>query len=139
MNIGENIRFYRKSLGLTQEQLAKKLNTSRSNVANWENGQNMPSVDLLLKCSSLFDCDVMYLAGYQDNRNDNNKSSIPEPEYDETINNEKNNELNLLTSILKKKGVLNENEDLSEENYNRLIEFAKANKPFIMKDKDSNK
>lgn len=129
----------RKRLGLTQEQLAKKLNTSRSNVANWENGQNMPSVDLLLKCSSLFDCDVMYLAGYQDNRNDNNKSSIPEPEYDETINNEKNDELNLLTSILKKKGVLNENEDLSEENYNRLIEFAKVNKPFIMKDKDSNK
>lgn len=129
----------RKRLGLTQEQLAKKLNTSRSNVANWENGQNMPSVDLLLKCSSLFDCDVMYLAGYQDNRNDNNKSSIPEPEYDETINNEKNNELNLLTSILKKKGVLNENEDLSEENYNRLIEFAKVNKPFIMKDKDNNK
>ena len=38
----------RKRLGLTQEQLAKKLNTSRSNVANWENGQNMPSVDLLL-------------------------------------------------------------------------------------------
>lgn len=129
----------RKRLGLTQEQLAKKLNTSRSNVANWENGQNMPSVDLLLKCSSLFDCDVMYLAGYQDNRNDNNKNSIPEPEYDETTNNEKNNELNLLTSILKKKGVLNENEDLSEENYNRLIEFAKANKPFIMKDKDNNK
>ena len=97
----------RKRLGLTQEQLAKKLNTSRSNVANWENGQNMPSVDLLLKCSSLFDCDVMYLAGYQDNRNDNNKSSIPEPEYDETINNEKNNELNLLTSILKKKEEIN--------------------------------
>lgn len=58
----------RRRLNLTQEQLANKLNTSRSNVANWENRQNMPSVDLLIKCSTLFDCDVMYLAGYQKER-----------------------------------------------------------------------
>lgn len=58
----------RKRLKLTQEQLAKKLNTSRSNVANWENGQNMPSVDLIIKCSDIFRCDIKYLAGYQKNR-----------------------------------------------------------------------
>lgn len=127
----------RKRLGLTQEQLAKKLNTSRSNVANWENGQNMPSVDLLLKCSSVFDCDVMYLAGYQENRNENNNSNTI-PEYMETTE-DNTNELDLLKSILKKKGFLNENEDLSEENYNRLIDFAKANKQFIMKDRNNNK
>lgn len=127
----------RKRLGLTQEQLAKKLNTSRSNVANWENGQNMPSVDLLLKCSSVFDCDVMYLAGYQENRNENNSSNTI-PEYMETTE-DNTNELDLLKSILKKKGFLNENEDLSEENYNRLIDFAKANKQFIMKDRNNNK
>lgn len=126
----------RKRLKLTQEQLAKKLNTSRSNVANWENGQNMPSVDLLLKCSSLFDCDVMYLAGYQETRNKIDNEEIPELDDNSNIDITEidNNDLNLLKLILKKKGFLTDNEDLSEENYNRLIEFAKANKQFIMKD-----
>lgn len=128
----------RKRLGLTQEQLAKKLNTSRSNVANWENGQNMPSVDLLLKCSSIFNCDVMYLAGYQDTRTENTKNTYI-PEFEDPIDYECYDELDLLKSILKRKGFLNDNEDLSEENYNRLIEFAKANKQFIMKNEDNNK
>lgn len=123
----------RKKLGLTQEQLAKKLNTSRSNVANWENGQNMPSVDLLLKCSSLFDCDVMYLAGYQNTRNENINDNYV-PEYEDSTNYDNVNEIDLLKTILKRKGFLDSNEDLTEENYNRLIEFAKANKQFIMKD-----
>ncbi len=68
----------RKRLGLTQEQLAKKLNTSRSNVANWENGQNMPSLELLFKCSEIFGCDVVYLAGYQDERIKADNNEIPE-------------------------------------------------------------
>ena len=125
----------RKRLNLTQEQLAKKLSTSRSNVANWENGQNMPSVDLLIKCSTLFDCDVMYLAGYQKDRKIK-ESDIPEPIYHE-IEDEPNDldELELLTMFLKKKGLLDENEELNEENYNRLIEFVKANKNFIINDK----
>lgn len=64
----------RKRLNLTQAQLAKKLNTSRSNVANWENGFNKPSIDLMCKCSVLFKCDMLYLAGYQEIRCLNNKS-----------------------------------------------------------------
>jgi len=127
----------RKRLGLTQEQLAKKLNTSRSNVANWENGQNMPSVDLLFKCSTIFDCDVMYLAGYQKNRTKAKDDIIPEPDKD-IIGNEKK-EIELLKDVLKRKGFLNENEELSEENFNMLIEFAKANKQFIMKDSEDKK
>lgn len=45
-------------------------------------------------------------------------------------------ELEIFTNILKKKGFLDENEELSEKNFNILIDFAKANKQFIMKDKD---
>lgn len=121
----------RKRLGLTQAQLAKKLKTSRSNIANWENGQNMPSYDLLFKCSSIFNCDVMYLAGYQSERIRKDTDSIPE--YDNSIENE-NNDFTLLKSALKRKGFLNENEEMTEEDFNKLIEFAKANKQFIMKD-----
>ena len=33
------------------------------------------------------------------------------------------------------KGFLNENEEMTEEDFNKLIEFAKANKNFIMREK----
>lgn len=119
----------RKRIGLTQEQLAKKLNTSRSNVANWENGQNMPSIDLLFKCSNLFDCDVMYLAGYQNERKEKSSNyNIPEPDF----NHEESDDISLLKSLLKKNGFLNKNEDFSKENLDTLLKFIKANKSFIM-------
>lgn len=78
----ERFRAERKKLNLTQEQLSKKLNTSRSNIANWENGQNNPSLDMLFKCSELFGCTVDYLAGYSDNRTESYDENMPIPEYE---------------------------------------------------------
>lgn len=51
----------RKRLGLTQQQIANKLNISRSNIANWENGSNIASVEMLIKCSKVFGCSIDYL------------------------------------------------------------------------------
>ena len=48
---------------MTQEDLAKKINTSRSNIANYENNKNMPSVDILEKLSEALNCSVDYLLG----------------------------------------------------------------------------
>ena len=42
-------------------------------------------------------------------------------------------EIEMFKAILKHKGFLNENEELTEEDFNKLIAFAKANKDFIMK------
>ena len=53
---------------------------------------------------------------------------------EEKIKLSKEQEQELLKEVLKKKGFLDENEELSEENFNMLINFAKANKQFIMKD-----
>lgn len=36
--IGGRIRLYRKQSGLTQEQLASKINVTKSRVSNWEQG-----------------------------------------------------------------------------------------------------
>ena len=47
----------------------------------------------------------------------------------------KEEEMKLLKDVLKRKGLLDDNEELTEENFNKLIEFAKINKNFIMKDK----
>ena len=45
--IGNRIRKYRKECGLTQEQLADKINATKSRVSNWEQGINRPDADII--------------------------------------------------------------------------------------------
>lgn len=63
MSFGNNLKKIRQDNELTQEELAKKLNTSRSNIANYENDKNMPSVDMLEKLSKILNCSIDYLMG----------------------------------------------------------------------------
>lgn len=65
----DKIKSERKKLGLTQGQLAKKLETSRQNITNWEAGYNIPSVDLVNKLSDFFGCSTDYLLGKTECRN----------------------------------------------------------------------
>ena len=45
--IGNKIRKYRKESGLTQEQLAEKINVTKSRISNWEQGINRPDADII--------------------------------------------------------------------------------------------
>ena len=47
MSFGEILKKLRQEKRLTQEELAIKINSSRSNIANYENNNNMPSVEIL--------------------------------------------------------------------------------------------
>ncbi len=47
MNMGGKIKQRRTELKMTQEDLAEKLNVSRSSVANWEAGRNYPDLQLI--------------------------------------------------------------------------------------------
>jgi transcriptional regulator with XRE-family HTH domain len=49
---------FRKSIGMTQAQLAKELNIRQSTVSMWEMGINMPRTDTLLKLAAIFGCTV---------------------------------------------------------------------------------
>lgn len=69
MSFGTNLKKIRQDNDLTQEDLAKKINTSRSNIANYENDKNMPSIDILEKLSKIFNCSIDYLLGKSDIRN----------------------------------------------------------------------
>jgi transcriptional regulator with XRE-family HTH domain len=53
MNINEKIRALRKSLHLTQDQFAQKLNIKRSLVGAYEEGRAEPRLELLQKMASL--------------------------------------------------------------------------------------
>lgn len=52
--------------GLTQFTLANLLNTSRSTVAMWEAGLNVPSSDMLASLTGILDCTAGYLLGTED-------------------------------------------------------------------------
>lgn len=46
--LNENIKRARKAKGLSQEELAVKLNVVRQTVSKWENGLSVPDSDLLI-------------------------------------------------------------------------------------------
>ena len=46
MQLGSNIRFYRKKKAVTQEKLAERLGVTDKSVSRWENGKTMPDISL---------------------------------------------------------------------------------------------
>lgn len=55
MNLGCQIKYFRRRDQLSQEDLANKLYVSRQTISNWENDKRCPDVHNLLMLSSLFD------------------------------------------------------------------------------------
>ncbi len=62
----EKIKKLRKDRGLTQEELAEKLNLSRQAIAKWESGQSYPEVETLLKLSNFFRVTIDFLVKNED-------------------------------------------------------------------------
>ena len=58
---GAFLKELRKEKGLTQEQLAEKLNVSRRTVSRWETGSNMPDLDLFIEMADLYEVDLREL------------------------------------------------------------------------------
>ncbi len=54
MEFNEKLQELRKSKGLTQEELAKKLYVSRTAISKWESGRGFPSIDSLKEISRFF-------------------------------------------------------------------------------------
>lgn len=54
LKVSIQIKKYRDSMGLSQEQLAEKVYVSRQTVSNWETGKNYPDIHSLLVLSTLF-------------------------------------------------------------------------------------
>ena len=61
--LNENIKNLRKSKGLSQEELAVKLNVVRQTVSKWENGLSVPDADMLIALSQVLDTPVSTLLG----------------------------------------------------------------------------
>ena len=61
--LNENIKAIRKSKGLSQQELAIKLNVVRQTVSKWEKGLSVPDSDMLIAISEVFETPVSTLLG----------------------------------------------------------------------------
>lgn len=61
--LNENIRELRKAKGLSQEELAVRLNVVRQTVSKWEQGLSVPDADMLVAIGEVFDTPVSVLLG----------------------------------------------------------------------------
>ena len=59
----ENIKAIRKAKGLSQEELAAKLNVVRQTVSKWETGLSVPDAELLVALSEILETPVGVLLG----------------------------------------------------------------------------
>ena len=61
--LNENIKAIRRSKGLSQQELAVKLNVVRQTVSKWEQGETVPNTETLKLLSKLFDVSINTLLG----------------------------------------------------------------------------
>jgi len=61
--LNENIKTIRKSKGLSQEELAIKLNVVRQTISKWEQGLSVPDADMLISIAEVLETPVSTLLG----------------------------------------------------------------------------
>ncbi len=78
LNLGDNIRTYRRAKDMTQEQLAEQLGVSFQSVSRWENGSTYPDMELLPALARIFSVTVDALLGMSDDERRKNFEAIRE-------------------------------------------------------------
>ena len=63
MNFGENFKNIRKQCGLSQQEVADKLQIKQSSVSDWENHVSRPDYEKLIALSELYDVMLYELLG----------------------------------------------------------------------------
>lgn len=58
MTVGEKIQYYRKKIGLSQEELGQKMLVSRQTVSLWEMDKTLPTVDNLIRLKEIFSVSI---------------------------------------------------------------------------------
>lgn len=66
MDIGSKLKELRTAAGLTQEQVARKIETGRVNYTRYENNSSRPDYETLIALADLFDVTTDELLGRGD-------------------------------------------------------------------------
>ena len=81
MKLSDKIVGLRKSSGMSQEELAEKLNVSRQAISRWEMGTAMPDATNILQLSKLFCATTDYLLN-EEYQSDNDLTKVKEVKAD---------------------------------------------------------
>lgn len=74
--LSENLKNLRKSKGLSQEELAVKLNVVRQTISKWEKGLSVPDAEILIKIAEELDTTVAVLLDETTAPNDNDNPEL---------------------------------------------------------------
>lgn len=121
MTLCNNIRNARINKKLSQKQLAELISTGNvkfgnTAISNWEKGTSKPDADTLCLLCDALDVDANYLL-------DRNEKKVP------------NNIKGKLKEGLNENNLFDD-DDLSEENFNKLMKFIEKIKEFIINNED---
>ena len=64
--LGARIKELRKEFGLSQVELAARMEVTKQTISNWENENIQPSVDMLVGLANVFNVTTDYLLGLDD-------------------------------------------------------------------------
>ena len=121
MSIGENIKKARLNKNWSQKELADAISNEEEKfgntaISNWENGISKPDADTIMSLCEALEVDANYLLDWEEKQ----------ASYDIK---------NKLKSALKENKFF-DGEDLTEENFNKLLKYIEKNKEFIIDKKE---
>ena len=103
-----NLKYLREKKGISQTKLAKDLKIDTSTIAKWENNTRQITLEWAIKLANYFNIDVGTFISVNQINNTYSK-----------INNDEE-----YKRILREKGLMDENENIDEENLNKLLKIA---------------
>lgn len=118
-----NVKFLRETNNISQSKMSKDLKIDQSTLAKWENNTRQITLEWAIKIANYFNISIGDFISNDYIHNSNNKLPSSDEEYKQ---------------ILLKKGLIDENDNLTEEDAKKLIDFAIANKDYVIK-RENNK
>lgn len=85
MSVGENIAYFRKKLGLTQEMLSERIGITAQAVSKWENGVTNPDISLLPRISEALGIGIGDLFDGSRERRAVGFGQLPDAAYDAVL------------------------------------------------------
>ncbi|MFS1513669.1 helix-turn-helix domain-containing protein [Chengkuizengella sp. SCS-71B] len=108
--LSDRLKQARKELKLTQEELAKKVNTTKGTISNYENGYSTPSNEMLTLLADILNVTTDFLLGRNSQAVNEGKSNI-------------NAQTHIKDKV--KESLLSEFDKLSEEDQKYIVELIK--------------
>lgn len=110
--VANKIKEFREKRNITQDELAEALNTTQQTIARYESGERKPNHNVLFDLAKYFKVSINDFFPY--------------------IEQDKNSKYVVLRNTLKNKKIINEDNEISNEDLDKLIDIAISISPLIV-------